>query len=263
MRAMDTDKDSRVGFTDFETFFRQILEQSFKRLDQRGTQTLTVEEVLIITSSFQESSEPLSVAKTQECRKCLGSNDVDMQLFVDYMLIETLGGHQPEEQKRALARLLGISSSSQQQKQQKGLEDSWRDTLIRIQATAPVEFLKMHGLDVLVDQLMKQKTETQAAALYAEYIAKCSPAERTLFDILSAEFLSQNCLDPLDMNLRVGHSIIKMQSFVRKWRAKAQLRQRLLEQDTGWKQRFCHSGKPHTPGSITERKTCNGKCHIC
>jgi len=85
MRAMDTDKDSRVGFTDFETFFRQILEQSFKRLDQRGTQTLTVEEVLIITSSFQESSEPLSVAKTQECRKCLGSNDVDMQLFVDYM----------------------------------------------------------------------------------------------------------------------------------------------------------------------------------
>lgn len=87
--------------------------------------------MLIITSSFQESSEPLSVAKTQECRKCLGSNDVDMQLFVDYMLIETLGGHQPEEQKRALARLLGISSSSQQQKQQKGLEDSWRDTVAR------------------------------------------------------------------------------------------------------------------------------------
>lgn len=273
-RAMDTDKDSKIGFTDFETFFRQILEQSFKRLDQRRTQTLTHEDVLVISQSFLDVVEQPTPDKTRRCLERLGTEEVGMELFVDYMLTETLAGRTPEEQKRALARLLGISGPQQTQKV---LEDSWRDTLMRIQATAKPEFLKQHKLDEHVDQIMKEKTEAQAAAIYGDYIAKhASSAEyMTLFKMVSTQYINEYCSDPLLMNEMVIFRITTVQTCVRRFLAQA--RARKLQQDlvtstlqyeqvdkinadSNGSQRFCQ-GSSSVPN--IDRKQCAAKCVIC
>jgi len=219
MRAMDTDEDSRVGFGDFETFFRQILEQLFKLLTKNKTQqTLTHEEVLGISQSFQDALMPPTKEKTKKCLQVLGTGDVVMELFVDFMLVETLGAPRtPDEQRRALARLLGISSGPQAKgqttKTKKGLDASWRDTLLRIQAIAPREFIAAHGLDVPVDKLMAQKTDEQAAALYAEFNRNSSVGEQILFqDLLSRQWLEDQAGPESEFDIALMRVILRKRS---------------------------------------------------
>jgi len=132
-------QDQKVGLRDFETFFREILAQSFGRLDQRKVGTLTHQEVLLISQSFQDTFEEPTEENLAVCLEKLGTREVNRDLFVDYMLTETLGGKPAEEQKRYLARLLGIytppggdpSSSGGKAKE---LDKDWRETIMRIQA---------------------------------------------------------------------------------------------------------------------------------
>jgi len=224
--------------------------QSFRRLcENRNTHTssqddvLGFEDVLLISQTFKEEREEPTPEKTKRCLDILGTRDVSEELFVNYMLAETLGGRSNEEQKRALARLLGIGSGPQQTKTEQGqrLPESWRDLLMRIQATASADFMRKHGLTQHVNTLMKEKQEEQAAALYADFsklypettaskyaeqaqgstISSEASAVRTIFDMLSSKFLEDNCDDPVAMNAKVRIMIIKIQCCIRQFLARS------------------------------------------
>jgi len=207
----------------------------------------------------------VTATQTQACLSKLGSPEVKIDLFVDYMLCETLKSERgAEEQKKCLARLLGILSGPKKGSAKgAGLEPSWKETIMRIQAVASPAFIRKHGLHVTADQLMIELPEESALALYGAFIASYTPAQRTLFDFLSSDFLEANYKDPVAMNLKLLQTIVAVQCAIRKFVAKCKMLELRREREANsFKFRIC---PPAVSSTGVERKIgCStDKCSIC